>query len=62
MTSRNIPSIGKSLPKALEYEIKASSKDVETYVFARFRELDLDNQIHDCTDLVDQVVMKADGL
>jgi Cdc6-like AAA superfamily ATPase len=62
VTSRDIPSIRKSLSKAVEYEIKASSKDVETYVFARFQELDLDNQIHDCTALVDQIVMKADGL
>jgi len=62
VTSRDIPSIRKSLSKAMEYEIKASSKDVETYVSARFQELDLDNQIHDYPALVDQIVMKADGL
>ena len=62
VTSRDIPSIRKSLSKAMEYEIKASLKDVETYVSARFQESDLDNQIHDCTALVDEIVMKADGL
>jgi len=34
VTSRDIPSIRKSLSKAMEYEIKASLKDVETYVSA----------------------------
>jgi hypothetical protein len=62
VTSRDIPSIRKSLSKAMEYEIQASLKDVETYVSTRFQEVDLDNQIHDWTTLVDEIVLKADGL